>query len=68
MNEDRLVDIASTIIDEFEQVLEKNNITIPDTEREGNEDEARIYGKTYYDLEDNIKNILYNIFIEKEIR
>lgn len=68
MNKDRLVDIASTIIDEFEQVLEKNNITIPDTEREGNEDEARIYGKTYYDLEDNIKNILYNIFIEKEIR
>lgn len=68
MSEDRLVDIASAIIDEFEQVLEKNNITIPDTEREGNEDEARIYGKTYYDLEGNIKNILYNVFIEKEIR
>lgn len=67
MSEDRLVDIASAIIDEFEQVLEKNNITIPDTEREGNEDEARIYGKTYYDLEDNIKNILYNVFIEKKI-
>lgn len=42
--------IAANLIDIFEECLDEHDITIPDEEREGNEDEARIYGKVYDDL------------------
>lgn len=42
--------IAAELIDIFEDVLDEHDITIPDEEREGNDDEARIYGKVYTDL------------------
>lgn len=64
MKEDKIIEITCAIIDEFEEVLEKNDITIPDSEREGDPEEAKIYGKTYYDLEDKIKNILSNTMQE----
>ena len=48
------------ILDKFEEILAENNIKIPDKGREGNEDEACIYGTTYYDLEDSILEILNN--------
>ncbi|MFA5406878.1 MAG: hypothetical protein WC307_05995 [Candidatus Nanoarchaeia archaeon] len=38
----------------FEAFLEEHNITIPSADREGNEEEARIYGSEYYALEDEI--------------
>ena len=53
-----LKEIAHTIIGQFEMLLNKKDITIPSDDREGNEDEARIFGKEYYDLEDKIENIL----------
>ena len=52
--------IAIKIINEFEEMLCRNNIKIPSKEREGNEDEACIYGTEYYELEESIIDILNN--------
>ena len=64
-------ELAGVIIDKFEELLDKYDIKLPSDEREGNEDEAAIYGIDYFDLEDEIttildkqaslKNIRYNI-------
>lgn len=45
---------ADDIIDIFEELLNRLDITIPDKWREGEEDEARIFGDTYYELEEKI--------------
>ena len=58
-----LTDIADGIIDIFEELLNRLDITIPDKWREGEEDEARIFGDTYYELEDKIAKRL-----RKEVR
>lgn len=52
--------IAIKILDKFEELLEEKNITIPNDDREGEQDEACIYGSDYYDLEDPIVEILDN--------
>ena len=55
------IDVNETvikIINEFEHLLEKYNIDIPDKYRQGDEDEAHIYGDEYYILENNIKQII----------
>lgn len=49
-----LIDIADDIIDIFEDLLDCLDITLPDKWREGEEDEARIFGDTYYELENKI--------------
>lgn len=46
-----LTDVADDIIDIFGKLLDKFDITIPDKWREGEEDEARIFGDTYSTLE-----------------
>lgn len=43
-------EVAKDIVESFEDLLEKNNISIPDEYREGDEFEARIYGTTYDEL------------------
>ena len=53
--------VAAKLIDLLEDVLDKNDITSPDEEREGNEDEARIYGKVYSDLLDDVENELVDL-------
>ena len=45
---------ADDIIDIFEELLDRLDITLPDKWREGKEDEARIFGDTYYELENKI--------------
>ena len=45
---------ADDIIDIFEELLNRLDITLPDKWREGEEDEARIFGDTYYELENKI--------------
>ena len=50
--------IAVTILDMFEEVLDKKGIQIPDDDRIGSEDEACLYGQTYADLEDVIYELL----------
>ena len=49
-----LTNTADDIIDIFEELLDRLDITIPDKWREGEEDEARIFGDTYYELENKI--------------
>lgn len=39
--------IAANFLDIVENVLDEYDITIPDKEREGNPDEARLYGEIY---------------------
>ena len=58
-----LIDIADDIIDIFEELLDRLDITIPDKWREGEEDEARIFGDAYYELENKIVERL-----RKEVR
>lgn len=43
-------DIAALLLDVVEDTLDKQDITIPDEEREGDEFEARIYGKVYDEM------------------
>lgn len=49
-----LTNTADDIIDIFEELLDRLDITIPDKWREGEEDEARIFGDAYYELENKI--------------
>ena len=62
-NTNNLIDTADDIIDIFEELLDRLDITIPDKWREDEEDEARIFGDTYYELESKIVERL-----RKEVR
>ena len=57
-NTNNLIETADDIIDIFEELLDRLDITLPDKWREGEEDEARIFGDTYYELENKIIEIL----------
>ncbi len=50
--------LTSKILDTIEEILEKHDITIPDKNREGDPDEARIYGSVYNELQEKIEKIL----------
>ena len=63
LNEADLTDTADDIIDIFEELLDRLDITLPDKWRESEEDEARIFGDTYYELENKIVERL-----RKEVR
>ena len=54
----KLREYSVDICELFEDLLEDNDITIPDEEREGEPNEARLYGTTYADLEYRVLNIL----------
>lgn len=56
--------IAIMILDIFEEMLDEKGITIPDEDREGEEGEACLYGSTYYDLENQITELLCNYIDE----
>ena len=51
LNEEALTNTAADIIDIFEELLDELDITLPDKWRADEEDEARIFGDTYYELE-----------------
>lgn len=53
-------ELAIAILDTFENMLDEKNITIPDEEdaERDPDNSARLYGLTYYDLEDKIQAIL----------
>lgn len=60
--------LAIKIIDKFEGLLNKYDIKLPSNDREGNEDEAAIYGKDYFDLEDEITDILDKFALSKNVK
>lgn len=60
---DETREVAIAIITEFEELLERHKIKIPDNDRVEDNDlsaseQACIYGATYYKLEDAVYNIL----------
>lgn len=56
-----LEEYAGAVLNLIEDLLEENDITIPDEDREGDEGEARLYGGTYYELEEKIVDIMQDI-------
>ena len=54
----KLREYSVDICELFEDLLEEHDISIPDEEREGRPEEARLYGTTYADLEYKVLNIL----------
>ena len=54
----KLREYSVEICELFEDLLEEHDISIPDEDREGNPDEARLYGTTYADLEYRVLDIL----------
>jgi len=58
MEEEEARELAFAIIGEFEELLAEHDIMVPSRDREGREEEACIYGREYYLLEDEIKDIL----------
>lgn len=51
-------EVAIEVINEFEELLNRKGIKIPSEDREENSEEASIYGQEYYELEDNITQII----------
>lgn len=58
MNQEQFSKLSFQIMTEFEEFLNERDITIPDEHRDGNEEEARIYGSSYYELEEYIEKTL----------
>lgn len=59
-----LRDYASSICTEFENLLERHHIQIPDPDRTEKENKANIYGTTYAILEDAVSQILETLIDE----
>ena len=49
---------AILILGKLENLLAQHGIKIPDSHRMGEDDEACIFGETYYALEDEITDLL----------
>jgi hypothetical protein len=58
MEEQEAREMAIVILDEFEELLAEHDIVIPSDDREGREEEACLYGSQYYELEDEITDLL----------
>lgn len=59
----KLREYSAAIVELFEDILEKHDITIPDEDRTGDESEARLYGMTYSDLEDEVLHTLCKLVL-----
>ena len=60
----KLREYSVDICELFEDLLEEHDISIPDEDREGRPEEARLYGTTYADLEYKVLNILNDFMNE----
>lgn len=57
----KLREYSVEIVELFEDILEKHNIDIPDEDRTGDDSEARLYGMTYANLEDDVLEVLASL-------
>lgn len=57
----KLREYSVGICELFEDLLEEHDISIPDEDREGRPEEARLYGTTYADLEYKVLDILNDL-------
>ena len=53
--------ISAEVADIYDSLLADNDILVPDEDREGDEDEAPLYGETYSTFEDGITGELAKI-------
>ena len=60
-------EVARDIIEKFENLLEENNIYIPDEDREGDEDEAAIYGMTFAGLLEEVEDAIGELLEKKNV-
>lgn len=58
MNEKEARNLAIYLLNEVEELLDEHNIEVPDADREGNKEEASLYGTTYYNLEDTFVRLI----------
>ena len=54
----RLDCMSAEITELFEDILDKHNVMIPDEDRNGDEGEACLYGMTYWDLTEDINEVI----------
>jgi hypothetical protein len=54
-------EVATDIIDKFEDLLDEHNIDIPDDDRTGDEGEARIYGITFAELLEKVETEIIDL-------
>lgn len=57
----KLREYSVDIVELFEDILDRHNIDIPDADRTGDESEARLYGMTYSNLEEDVVAILEDL-------
>lgn len=57
----KLREYSVAIVELFEDILEAHNIDIPDEDRTGDESEARLYGMTYSNLEEDVVSLLNDL-------
>ena len=55
---DEVHEVACRILGKFEELLERKGIKIPSEDRDGEQDEACLFGSEYRELEDAILLIL----------
>ena len=60
----KLRQFSISILNAVENLLDSKDITIPNENREGDDNEARIYGDDYFGLEDNVVQILKDLVTE----
>jgi hypothetical protein len=58
LSEQKARDTAFLILQDVEELLDEKDITIPCSDRQGDPEEARLYGTEYYLLEDAVTDIL----------
>jgi hypothetical protein len=58
MNREQAQGLAFQILQDVEELLDEKDITIPCSDRQGDPEEARLYGSEYYLLEDAVTDIL----------
>lgn len=57
----KLRQFSVSILNAVESLLDSKDITIPNDDREGDQDEGRLYGRDYYELEEVVVRILDNL-------
>ena len=61
---DELTESSAYIMDVFEEILAENNIYIPNEDRTGAEEEACVYGETYYKIESRVEDELMDFLMK----
>ena len=56
---DLFTETAADVMDVFENILAEHDIKLPSEDRQGEENEAMIFGETYYNMESEVEDLIY---------